>query len=139
MKRKIEFRGKHIHVMPWNKHLDNTWVYGFLEAENYISVEYEDGSVGEKLVDGNTVGQFTGKHDRNNQKIFEWDIVEIKRPHHGKKYWLVIYEDAEFRLTDKFPDTYDRITISNYDLCWNDVKVIGNYTDNPELLRKNAK
>lgn len=134
MERKIEFRGKHVHVLPENSHLDETWVYGFLTSEDYISVEYEDGTYAEKLVDKNTTGQFIGKNDKDGSPIYELDIVEIERPCKGQKNWLVVYEDGEFHLTSKFPNTNDRFDIVNYNLVWESVKVIGNYIDNPELL-----
>ncbi|MDY3343249.1 MAG: hypothetical protein SOX45_11245 [Lachnospiraceae bacterium] len=35
--REILFRGKHMHVCQENKHLDGTWVEGYLEDENHIN------------------------------------------------------------------------------------------------------
>lgn len=52
MNREIKFRGKHIHVLSQNEHLDGTWVYGYLCDKNHInSPELE----GEFLVDKETV------------------------------------------------------------------------------------
>ena len=134
MDRLIEFRGQHIHVLTENKHLDKTWVYGYLSAEDYISTTYPDGTSAEKLVDKNTISQYIGEHDKEKNKIYELDIVELEHPCGDKLHWLVIFEDGEFHLTSKFPDTNDRLDIVNYHIVWESVKVIGNYIDNPELL-----
>lgn len=136
MERIIEFRGQHVHVLPENKHLDKTWVYGHLSSDDYISVTYEDGTYAEKLVDKNSIGQYIGEQDKDKNKIYELDIVELENPCAGKLHWLVIFENGEFHLTSKFPDTYDRLDISNYDIVWGSLKIIGNYIDNPELLEE---
>lgn len=77
-----------------------------------------------------TVGQFTGLTDRNNNMIFEGDIVE-----RGGRIWLVEYSNkyGQFMMT-----TYTEKGISwsrSFDLIPPDwCEVIGNIYDNPELL-----
>lgn len=72
--RKIKYKGMHIHVIPANKHLDGTWIYGFLCNEKYInSPDLE----GEFIVDENTVGEFSGITDKNGTDIYEWDVIKI--------------------------------------------------------------
>nr|DAQ06921.1 MAG TPA: YopX protein [Caudoviricetes sp.] len=68
--REILFRGKHMHVCPENKHLDGTWVEGYLEDENHIN----DGKC-EFLIDPKTICQYTGLTDKNGRKIWENDIL----------------------------------------------------------------
>ena len=36
MSREILFKGKHIHAMDSNEHLNGTWVHGYLSDKNYI-------------------------------------------------------------------------------------------------------
>jgi len=87
--RKILFRGKHIHALTQNKHLDGIWVYGYLCNENYInSPELE----GEILVDPETVCQYTGLTDKEGKKIFEGDII----PYHFNKSLIGIVRYGEY-------------------------------------------
>ena len=65
MNREILFRAKHIHGMGSNKHLNGTWVHGYLSDENYI---YDKSLDGEFLVDENTICQYTGLTDKNGKK-----------------------------------------------------------------------
>lgn len=39
MNREILFRGKHIHTIPGNEHLNGTWVHGYLSDENHIMIK----------------------------------------------------------------------------------------------------
>ena len=72
-----------------------------------------------------TVGQFTGLTDKNGRKIFEGDIVDyissdvIGNPKTG----TIIVED----MTD-----YDTMIYLNHS---DELQIIGNIHDNPELLK----
>ncbi len=74
-----------------------------------------------------TVGQYTGLTDRNGNKIFEGDIVNILTE--NEEIGIIVYEDGGFIVrADKFSVDF----INN--INGTDVEVIGNKYDNPELL-----
>ncbi len=126
--REILFRGKHMHVCPENKHLDGTWVEGYLADENHIN----DGKY-EFLIDPETICQYTGLTDKNGKKIWEGDILEG-------------------HLDDKFPEDVTRVKVIWHESGWKteepgcddkeyldefdaeNFEVVGNVFDNPELL-----
>ena len=128
MNREILFRGKHIHTTKRNKHLNGTWVHGYLSDKNYI---YDKRLNGEFLVDESTICQYTGEMDKNGQKIFEGDILEA-------------------HLDDSFPENATRVRVTFEKMKWclvqkgmipdpfetgegKEWEVIGNIFDNPEL------
>lgn len=119
--REILFRGKHMHVCPENKHLDGTWVEGYLEDENHIN----DGKC-EFLIDPETICQYTGLIDKNGKKIWEGDIVQDKNCTYkvvwgeGNGGWTAEYESVPLY-------SIGCATSKKY-------KVVGNVYDNPELL-----
>lgn len=142
--REILFRGKHIHALPQNRHLDGTWVFGYLCDENYInSPELE----GEYLVDPETICQYTGLTDKNGRKIFERDIVRYQfdnddcpfpNKHTEKIIGKVFFSD--FRASFSVTAGRNLSASLNNDLFkyvqnGNRVEVIGNIFDNQELIR----
>lgn len=134
--REILFRGKHMHVCPENKHLDGTWVEGYLEDENHIN----DGKC-EFLIDPETICQYTGLTDKNGKKIWENDIL------HNGNYFVVKWNAHCARFDIVLNNLYN-IPIGKWEpmICdWKnndfkeyrkavDYEVIGNIFDNPELL-----
>lgn len=130
MNREILFRGKHIHAMDINEHLNGRWVHGYLSDKNYIN---DKSLEGEFLVDENTICQYTGLTDKNGKKIFEGDILRhadetiLKTVWNNRKYGFAaqcvkgsaLLKDCKWGLWEFESD---------------EVEVIGNVFDNPELL-----
>lgn len=136
--REILFRGKRT---------DNSeWVYGYYTKARYYLNEKEmhvifapDGEAFPRNefpeyeeVDPETVSQFTSLTDRNGRKIFEGDIVEGNSEYFTftHPYGKVVYDGGQYLIS--FDDVLEDIECLG---AWaNDVEIIGNIYDNPELL-----
>jgi len=88
-------------------------------------------------VDPKTVGQYTGCKDKNDQEIYEGDIIReliTKISKDSYSDYKVIFEDGGFR-TSCLPESRRDGT----PLGWippSCIEIIGNIHDNPELLEK---
>lgn len=150
MNRTIKFRGKRI---------DNgEWVYGSLVVEEnkyYIAlsindnIKRDDYDVYMLEVIPETIGQFTGLYDNTKKEIYENDIVTgIEYPFidEGKQNYIGIvmfYDDVaqfgyEYKCIRKdkrgISNGINNEFEANEDLICETLEVIGNITDNPELL-----
>ena len=126
--REILFRGKHMHVCLENKHLDGTWVEGYLADENHIN----DGKC-EFLIDPETICQYTGLTDKNGKKIWENDILEghldDKFPEDVTREKVIWHESG---WKTEVPGCVDKEYLDEFDT--ENFEVVGNVFDNPELL-----
>jgi uncharacterized phage protein (TIGR01671 family) len=126
--REILFRGKHMHVCPENKHLDGTWVEGYLADENHIN----DGKY-EFLIDPETICQYTGLTDKNGKKIWENDILEghldDKFPKDVTREKVIWHENG---WKTEEPGCVNKEYLDEFDA--ENFEVVGNVFDNPELL-----
>ena len=86
------------------------------------------------MVASDTVGQYTGLIDKNGKRIFEGDIAKVLQGK-DKDIAYVGFENGAFMLYPKTGNIYERTLWSYWYNDW-DVEVIGNITDNPELLEK---
>ena len=127
--REIKFRGESIdgNEMLYG-HYSNavekgdllTW--GRAREKTETLLHYIDNNV----VYPNTVGQFTGLHDKNGVEIYEGDIVAT-----GDGNYEIGYDMSDCVCIGKTETNRLRFL-----LCTTGVEVIGNIYDNPELLER---
>lgn len=131
--REIIFRGK-------NK--DNNFVYGdLLVIEDECSIitlsriDWKKIQLDKIKVDPDTVGQYTGLTDKNGTKIFEGDLVYFYDPNHDDEDGVmeVIFDNCEFAISGT------GIYVPLSEIYSNQIEVIGNKFDNPEMIKENEK
>lgn len=115
------------------------WVYGhYYRVKSFfddIEGHYINTIRSDHLKDYNvykeTVGQYTGLHDKNEKEIYEGDIVKIL----GGEYEKGFYEwDEKVQIKDLIYDGFNlMMTISQ--IGNQAIEVIGNIYENPELLK----
>jgi uncharacterized phage protein (TIGR01671 family) len=119
--RKIKFRGK-------TKYSDNskeTWIYGDLvQIINRIKIF---DSVFSWDVRPETVGQFTGLSDKKGDEIYEGDVVKWIDSSRRERIDFVEWKNGGMILRN------GKYAVGVY--LFNDLEIIGNIHDNPELLK----
>ncbi|MDD4820897.1 MAG: YopX family protein [Flavobacteriales bacterium] len=131
--RTIKFRAKTIKT--------GQWLYGDLihnRGKVYVApVEkfYFDGITEANFeVDEKTIGQFTETEDLHGKEIYEGDILEIEClsvKHLGEKTKaVVVFDQGTYFLDDK-----DKRGSFAYHFGNDNIVMIGNIYDNPELLK----
>lgn len=121
MAREIKFRAKS---------LDGIWEYGDLHLRS--KHPHIHNLIGAKIyIDPDTVGQFTGLHDKNGKEIYEGDIFHL-----GSKSILyqVVWHDTGIIGKQIHASCYVGLE------HWKEnILVIGNIHDNKELLEGGEK
>lgn len=130
--REILFRGKIIELCKYQ----GQWLEGFFGSDNgktFITIQNENGLNG-YFCDSKTVGQYTGLKDKNGTRVFEGDIIDVAyNPNYGGVAkerigtFKVGFEDGCYVYEDG--EGYFLFTESD------EIVVIGNIHDNPELLK----
>lgn len=142
MSREILFRGKRTD--------NNEWAYGIpidTESEggfkefivSHAKWESDDNSIDFLETDvyevnPRTIGQYTGLTDKHGKKIFEGDIVSLVCD--GNVHIFVVIwdlDELDFKATNGKqnygPGGYEYLP------CSEEIEIIGNIHDNPELLK----
>lgn len=114
------------------KNDNGQWIVGYLyrlseRLNPFIMLQNSSGEAYEVIP--NTVGQYIGKSDCDGTKIFEGDIVYYD---FASIYAVIGYDPECPRFTIKTKD----VLIDFYKFVSDDVKVVGNIFDNPELLKE---
>ena len=137
--REILFRGK--------KTWDGLWVYGMPtytydmsgSRDKSIQAIIQSGNIVESMVNPFTFGQYTGLKDKNGNKIFEGDIIEIEDIyglylHNPNTRNVIEFYNGSFilrHILDKYAsDDSFHLSSNNEDSI-----IVGNIHDNPELLK----
>ena len=133
--REILFRGKRTDNGEWvygvptkDSHGETVMVESVYECE-----EYNCRGANCLYVNENTVGQYTGLTDKNGKTIFEGDIVKG----HWGTLFAIFYDETRLQLRTRSQLGIGRDI--DYYQGYNDIEVIGNIYDNPELLRSETE
>lgn len=130
MNREIKFRGLSF---------DKGWIYGNL-IKSAQSTWIRESDYYNFKVKTETVGQFTGLHDKNGKEIYEGDIVLLDCYYYEEPAF-----DGEFKVIyDDINGMWLLVDLENKDRGFAfgeirsyykaEIEVIGNIYDNPELL-----
>lgn len=141
MNREILFRGKRS---------NGKWVYGSLVVSENINpaIYYEVGNGLAKQLDWyyvtpDTIGQYTGRKDKNRVKIFDGDFVRFSYITDGIKpieiecLAKVVFEDGSFMIKCVKGHVHNSMQRALFAMDYFNIKVevVGNVTDNPELIK----
>jgi uncharacterized phage protein (TIGR01671 family) len=118
------------------------WIYGdYIKAKLYDIIR--DRAIDEQfIINGNTVGQFTGVFDKNGNKVFEGDLLEFTYVN-DKHLAEVLFGEYALIQGDrgtslgfyvKFVEIQNVITTWANEVRQGHAVVVGNIHDNPELL-----
>lgn len=145
--RKILFRGKRTDNGEWIEgyyatQSNHACFANELKHQHFIFkdvfLDFNLGGLQKFEVIPETVGQYTGKTDKNDKNIFDGDIVYCKS-RLDNAIMVVIFECGQFRMV--LSENYRSYQTNSgfYDINCFDKEVIGNIYDNPELLEGNEK
>lgn len=126
MNREIKFRGKRTDT--------GKWVYGNLLQDSGLCFivkniqELTEKPFNECLVIPDTVGQYTGKKDRNGKDVWEGDLL---RTPEGD---IMVAEWIDAKIITRCVRPYNPRYKNSLTFAYPVSVVVGNIYDNPELL-----
>ena len=127
MNREILFKAKRIDNGEW---VEGQYAYITNPLTDGKSIKHlicNGTSIFNDLIDPDTLCQYTGLTDKNDKKIWEYDIVELTD---AEGYFTCKWEEDAAR----FVMNGDGLTV-DFDNYWSyQTEVAGNIFDNPELL-----
>jgi len=123
---------------------DGKWVEGYYQKrydllgnEEHLIFHADSYNVWEYVeIDPKTLCQFTGLYDKNGKRIWESDVVWLV--YDGEEHiYQIVWDNSEldFKATNG-EENYG--TNYEYLLCCDEIEVIGNIFDNPELLQEES-
>ena len=136
--REILFRGKDVRTGYWKEgSLVREWLgvdigYTIRDVpDRFNQIAFRS------IVDPKTIGQYTGLTDKDGKKIFEGDVCKFREWDNGEMCWIghVHFEHCQFIISgrankERSSDFY--LVLSRFSP--ENIEVIGNIHDNPELL-----
>ncbi len=127
--REIKFRGLTLTGQSGSYQQGGQWVYGFYCVnrfdEHTIFIEADNGKGYAHAVRPESVGQFTGLKDKNGKEIYEGDVLQFNARFHEETKTPPVLDKVEFIQGQFLPRPYKG----------EDVEIIGNIYQNPELLK----
>ena len=131
--REILFRGKRADTGEW---IEGYYCRAFRWTgdKNPTPVIQEADCYSFREIIPETVGQYTGLTDKNGNRVFEGDIVKLRR---RRDYGIVKYAIPECHFEYLMQGDGDQLLFDDVDY----VEIIGNIHDNADLLggENNAK
>ncbi len=134
--REILFRGKRVdngewvegYFLPGNERQSlHPWIFVYLpETQSFECFD----------IDIDTLGEYTGLTDKNGTRIFEGDIIKQVIPHNLVQPFIFTVNWCEECAMFVLPCITNDAFESDFTVMRSDeIEVIGNIHDNPELLK----
>lgn len=141
--RKILFRGKSTTTGKWHEGsllkvtLDGT-TYSLIFGDNFLRAGMGVEALQHSCVYPETVGQYTGLRDKNSERIFEGDIVQINEHETAVNgLYCVQWSESNSCWTLQRNEEYHHhfFTFSDLNGFAETSEIVGNIHDNPELMK----
>lgn len=134
MTREIKFRAKIVMDIEPLAMKKGDWVEGHyyedLQDGEWCSWIQECNDITHYKVDKNTLGQFTGLLDKNEKEIWENDIVDLS----GVKMFVEFIDGGFYAR-----ENHEGAALHDLFFEHDDINVISNIFDNPELVEGGAE